>query len=162
MDSGVITAGAALFGSLMGAAASIVTSWMTQRTQFIRSLTETKLRERQSLYGEFITEAARLTVEGFSHSLEQPETFVKLYGLLGRIRLFAADSVLTAAEQCVYKITDLYARPNMTIDQIRTAFERDHFDPVREFSSVCRTELVEISGGMDVRHLITPKPVSAR
>jgi hypothetical protein len=147
MDAGAVTGFAALFGSLMGAAASITTTWITQRTQFARSQMELRLRERQSLYGQFIAEASRLTVEAFSHSLEQPETFVKLYGLLGRIRLFAAHSVLAAAEVCVREITEIFAKPNMTIDQIRTAFEREHFDPVREFSRVCRAELREISDG---------------
>jgi hypothetical protein len=147
MEPGAVTTFAALFGSLTGAAASIFTTWLTQRTQFARSQMESRLRERQSLYGEFIAEASRLTVEALSHSLEQPETFVKLYGLLGRIRLFAADSVLAAAEACVRRITDLYAKPNLTIDEIRAAFEREHFDPVKEFSRVCRAELVDISGG---------------
>jgi hypothetical protein len=82
-----------------------------------------------------------------SRTLEQPDTFVRVYGILSRIRLVAGDSVLAAAEACVHAITDLYARPNMTIDEIRSAFERDHFDPVKDFSSVCRAELLEISGG---------------
>jgi hypothetical protein len=147
MESSMVTTAAALAGSLMGAAASIVTTWITQRTESARSQTEAKLRERESLYGEFIVEASRLTMEALSHSLEKPDTFVKLYGILGRIRLVAAGPVLAAAEACVQEIVNIYAKPNMTIDQIRTAFEREHFDPVREFSSVCRAELLEISGG---------------
>jgi hypothetical protein len=142
-----VTAGAAALGSLMGASASILTTWMTQRTQSVRSQTETRLRERASLYGEFITEASRLTVEALSHSLEKPDTFVKLYGFLGRIRLVAANAVLAAAEACVHEIADLYAKPNMTIEQIRMAFEQEHLDPLKEFSSACRAELLEISGG---------------
>jgi hypothetical protein len=145
MDSSFVTAAAAALGSLMGASASILTTWMTQRTQSIRSQAEIKLRERQSLYGEFITEASRLTMEAMSHSLEKPDTFVPLYGVLGRIRLVAANPVLAAAETCVREIADLYAKPNLTIDQIRTAFEREHLDPVREFSSACRSELLTIS-----------------
>jgi hypothetical protein len=147
MESNMVTASAALLGSLVGTAASIATTWMTLRTQAVRSQVEIKLRDRQTLYGEFISESSRLTVEALCHSLEKPDTFVKLYGVLGRIRLMAPDSVLAAAEACVHEIADLYAKPNMTIDQIRTAFEREHFDPVREFSIVCRAEFLEISGG---------------
>jgi hypothetical protein len=147
MESSMVTTSAALLGSLMGAAASIATTWMTQRTEAVRSQVETKLRDRQTLYGEFISEASRLTVEALSQSLEKADTFVKLYGVLGRIRLIAPDSVLAAAEACVHEIADVYARPNMTIEQIRMAFERDHFDPVKEFSGVCRAELLEIAGG---------------
>ena len=147
MDSSLITAIAALLGSLVGAAASIGTTWITQRTQTLRAQVEEKLRSRESLYGEFITEASRLTVEALSHSLEQPETFVKLYGILGRIRLVAADPVLAAAEACCRQIVDLYSKPNMTVEQIRVAFERDRLDPMKDFSTACRTELLETTAG---------------
>ena len=147
MDSSLITAIAAALGSLLGAAASIGTTWITQRTQTARAQTEGKLRERESLYGEFITEASRLTMEAMSHSLEQPETFVKLYGILGRIRLVATDPVLAAAEACCGRIVDLYSKPNMTIEQIRVAIERERLDPVKDFSAVCRTELLDIAAG---------------
>ncbi len=147
METSFITAIAAASGSLVGAAASIGTTWITQRTQTVRAQMEGKLRDRESLYGEFITEASRLTVEALSHSLEQPERLVKLYGILGRIRLVAADPVLVAAEACCRQIVDLYSEPNMTIEQIRVAFERDRVDPIKDFSTACRKELFEITAG---------------
>jgi hypothetical protein len=147
MDSSLVTAMAAALGSLLGAAASIVTTWITQRTQTARAQMEQKHRDRESLYGEFITEASRLTVEALTHSLEQPETLVKLYGILGRIRLVAADPVLAAGEACCREIVELYSRPNMTIQQIRVAFERDRLDPIKDFSVACRTELLEVAAG---------------
>ncbi len=147
MDSTIITAIAAACGSLVGAAATIVTTWLTQRTQTVHAEREAKLREHQALYSEFITEASRLTIEAVSHSLEKLDTFVTLYGILGRIRLVADDPVLAAAEACCRQLVDLYAKPNMTVDQIRVAFERDQFDPIRDFSVACRKELLEIAGG---------------
>jgi hypothetical protein len=145
MDSTIIAAGAAVLGSVVGAAATVGTTWITQRTQTARSKIETKLRDRETLYGEFITEASRLTVDALTHQLEQPATLVKLYGILGRIRLMAPDPVLTSAEACTRQIVDPYAKPNMTIDQIRAAFEDGQIDPIKEFSSVCRAELLEIA-----------------
>ena len=147
MDSTIITAIAAACGSLVGAAATIVTTWITQRTQAVRAEREAMLRDRQALYGEFITEASRLTMDALSHSLEKPDTFVKLYGILGRIRLVAADPVLAAAEACCRQLVDLYAKPTMTVEQVRVAFERDRLDPIRDFSVACRTELLEIADG---------------
>jgi hypothetical protein len=146
MDTTLITAIAAACGSLVGAAATIVTTWMTQRTQAVRTEREKQLSSRETLYGEFITEASRLTVDALSHSLEKPETFVKLYGFLGRIRLVAADPVLAAAEACCREIIGLYARPNLTVEQIQAAFERDRLDPIRDFSVACRKELHAIAG----------------
>jgi hypothetical protein len=130
MDSTIITAVAAATGSLLGAAATISTTWITQRTQNTRARIEAKIHDRQFLYGEFIAEASRLTVEALTHSLEQPETMVKLYGIIGRIQLAAAGKVLAAAEACVRQILDLYAKPNLTVEQIRRAFEHDRFDPI--------------------------------
>src|SRR3954471_8878922 len=112
MDPSIITAGAAACGSLVGAAATIVTTWITQRTQRAHAQREGKLRSREALYGEFITEASRLAVKALSHSLERPDTFVKLYGITGRIRLVASDTVLGAAEACIRQIIDLYGKPN--------------------------------------------------
>ena len=147
MDSTIIVAIAAACGSLVGAAATIVTTWITQRTQTVHAEREAKLRVRETLYGEFITEASRLTIDAVGHSLESPDTFVKLYGILGRIRLVAADPVLAAAEACCSQLVQLYAEPNMTVEQIRVAVERDRFDPMRDFSVACRKELLEIAGG---------------
>ncbi len=146
MDSTYITAVAAACGSLVGAAATIVTTWITQRTQTVHTQREQTLRQNETLYGEFITEASRLAVEALSNSLERPDTFVKLYGILGRIRLVATDPVLEAAEACIQQIIDLYAKPNMTVEQIRVAFERDRLDPIKDFSVACRKELLEIAG----------------
>ena len=147
MDSTFIMAVAAACGSLVGGAATIITTWITQRTQRVHAEREEKLRNCNALYGEFITEASRLAVEAFSHSLERPDTFVTLYGISGRIRLVAADPILAAADACIRQIIDLYARPNMTVDQIRLAFERDRLDPIKDFSVACREELREIAGG---------------
>jgi hypothetical protein len=147
MESTIVTAIAAACGSLVGAAATIVTTWITQRTQTTHAEREQQLHHREALYGAFITEASRLTMDGLSHSLEKPETFVILYGILGRIRLVAAEPVLAAAEACCRQIIDLYAKPNMTVEQIRLAFERDRLDPIRDFSVACRKELLEIAGG---------------
>jgi hypothetical protein len=147
MDSTYITAVAAACGSLLGTAATALTTWITQRTQGVQAEREEKLRNREALYGEFITEASRLTVEALGHSLERPDTFVKLYGITGRIRLVATYPVLDAAEACINQIIDLFAKPNLTVEQIRLAFERDRLDPVRDFSAACRKEFVEIAGG---------------
>jgi hypothetical protein len=145
MDSTIITAAAAALGCLVGAVATICATWITQKTQSARARIEARLRDRETLYGEFITEASRVTVEALTHSLEQPETLVKLYGILGRIRLLAAEPVLASAEACCRHIVELYAEPNLTVDQIRAAIEHHPNDPIKEFSTACRAELREIA-----------------
>jgi hypothetical protein len=145
MDSTLITALAAALGSLVGAGASIATTLITQRTQARRESRAVTLRERETLYGEFITEASRLVVDALDHSLERPETFVKLYGVLGRIRLVCGEKILAEAEACCRRIIELYLKPNLTAEQVRAAFEANDFDPLKEFSSACRAELLKIA-----------------
>ena len=145
MNSTVVTAMAAALGSLVGAAASIVTTWITQRTQTIRAHSEWKLRERESLYKEFITEASRLTIDALVHCLERPDQLMALYGILSRIRLMSGEEVVREGEACCRRIMELYGRPNLTTDQIRAVAEGhdlDGMDPLKEFSAACRKELL--------------------
>ena len=145
MTATVVTAMAAALGSLVGAAASISTTWITQRTQTIRAHSEWKLRERESLYKEFITEASRLTVDAVAHSLEQPDQLMALYGILSRIRLISGEAVVREGEACCRRIMELYGRPNLTTDEIRAAAEShdlDGMDPLKDFSTACRNELL--------------------
>jgi hypothetical protein len=145
MDSAMITALAAAGGSLVGATASVITTWITQRTQTTRELTQARLREREKLYGEFITEASHRVVDALTHSLETPDKLVLLYGILGRIRLVSRAAVLAEAEKCVRRIVDLYAGPNMTIEQIHSSLAAEELDPLEAFSSACRAELLAIT-----------------
>src|SRR5258708_8608286 len=145
MDSAFVTAIAAGLGSMAGASATIVTTFLTQRTQTIRANAEWQLRVRESLYGEFITEASRLSVDALVHSLDRPEQLVALYGILSRIRLVAGADVLRNAEICCRRIGEAFPQPNKTSDQIRDAFDANEFDPLKEFSAVCRAELLAMS-----------------
>ena len=122
-DSTIVAATAAALGSLMGATASIGTTWITQRTQTIRADSEWKLRERASLYKDFIIEASRLAVDAVGHSLKQPDQLVALYGILSCIRLVSGEEVIRQGETCCRRLIELYGRPNLTTDQIRAAAE---------------------------------------
>jgi len=95
MNANVVTALAALLGSVAGASAAIATTWISQRSQTRRELAKSEMRKRETLYGEFITEAARLLSDAFDHTLDKPETLVKLYAILGRIRLVSSEAVGT-------------------------------------------------------------------
>jgi hypothetical protein len=143
-DTNMFIALAAGLGSLMGAGSSIATTWITQRTQSLRATKEWKLRERQVLYNEFITEASHLALDALTHSMEQPDQIMTLYGVLSRIRLVSSEDVVRHAEACCGRIIELYGRPNLTADQIRAVVadhKVDELDPLKEFSQACRNEL---------------------
>jgi hypothetical protein len=148
MEASIITALAVAGGSMIGAAASVSTTWLNQHKQTVRELTQARYREREALYAQFITEASRLAVDALTHSLDTLEKLVILYGIIGRIRLVASEEILAEAEACCGRIIELYAGPNKTVEQIAASFNPDKLDPIRQFSSVCRAELSTIVHGL--------------
>ena len=145
INAAFITATAAATGSLLGAAASIVTTWITQRTESARAHLEWELRERESLYKEFITEASRLSIDALTHSMERPDQIMTLYAILSRIRLVSGEDVVRHGEACCRRIVELYGRPNLTTDELRAAVVAnrvDGLDPLKAFSNACRVELL--------------------
>jgi len=115
------------------------------RSQAIRANVEWRLRERQRLYKEFITEASRLAVDARAHSLEATNQLAALYGVLNRIRLISGERVLSTAEDCCRRIVELYWSPNLTLEEFRAAYEAHQMDSLKEFSTACRLELLEMS-----------------
>jgi hypothetical protein len=145
MDSTVVTTIAAVMGSLVGASASIATTRISMRSQTIRANAEWRLRERQQLYKDFITEASRVAVDARTHSLDALNQLAALYGVLNRIRLISGDDVLGKAEECCRRIVELYWLPNMTLDEFRAEYEANQLDSLKEFSAACRSELMAMS-----------------
>ena len=145
IDTAFITASAAATGSLLGAAASIVTTWINQRTQSVRAHLEWKLREREALYKEFITEASRLAIDALTHPMECPDQIIALYGVLNRIRLMSGEEVVRQGEMCCRRIIEMYGQPHLTTDQLRAAVVAnrvDELDPLKAFSKACRNDLL--------------------
>jgi hypothetical protein len=145
MDANLITALAGVLGSVTGASAAIATTWISQRNQTVRERAKSETRKRETLYGDFITEASQRLANAFDHSLDSPETLVKLGAILGRIRLVSSDAVLTAAEECFDRIVELYAKPNRTLDELLTTLHSGEFEVLKHFSDACRVELRKYS-----------------
>ena len=58
------------------------------------------------------------------------------------VGLAEVDRAPLQAEDVCRRIVDLYRRPNLTADQFRAALEANEFDPLKEFSTACRSELL--------------------
>lgn len=111
MDNSLISAMAAVLGSLVGGSATIVTAWITQRTSTKRELISEELRKRETLYGEFISECSKLAIDALAHGIEKPEKLWSAYALLNRIRLSASAAVLAEAEAVLKRIAEQYFSP---------------------------------------------------
>ena len=140
MNSGMITALAALSGSLVGALGSAVGTWITQRHQDRRDLLGKQIVRREALYSDFIAESARLLVDAMEHNDLDLQKMIPVYALLSRIRLSSSEPVLQTAEQIIKAIANTYPQPNLTAEQIESQAMNGQ-DPLREFSNSCRAEL---------------------
>src|SRR5882724_6609083 len=140
MNSGMITALAAITGSLVGALGSAVGTWITHRHQDRRDLLGKQIVRREALYSDFIAESARLLVDAMEHNDHDLQKMIPVYALLSRIRLSSSAPVLQTAEQIIKAIVNTYPQPNQTPEQIQSRPANGQV-PLIEFSDRCRAEL---------------------
>jgi hypothetical protein len=144
MDSAIVSVMAGVLGSLVGGSAAVGTAWVTQRTVSQRELIQEEMRKRETLYGEFIAECAKLLVDAFTHTLDKPDTLLPLYALINRIRLSASPPVLAEAECLLRRITEQYFSRNLTLEEMRELTRSEGADPLKSFGEACRLELKSI------------------
>jgi hypothetical protein len=140
INSGIITALAAIAGSLVGALGSAVGTWITARHQDRRDLLGKQIARREALYSDFIGESARLLVDAMQNNVSDLQKLLPVFALLSRIRLSSTDPVLQTAEKVIKTIVNTYPQPNLTADQIESRAVSGQ-DPLRQFSDTCRIEL---------------------
>jgi hypothetical protein len=140
MDTNLIAMSGVL-GSLVGGSATVATAWITQKTLTRRELNVRDMRQREKLYGEFIGECAKLLIDAFTHTLDDPQKLLALYALTNRIRLTASQPVLAEAEHLLSHITDQYFSRNLTVHEMRELAHSTSADPLRAFGEACRAEL---------------------
>ena len=140
-------------GTVIGVAATVAIAWINQKTLNERELLREEIRTRETLYGEFISECARLLVDAFQHTLEKPEPLLPAYALLNRIRMCASPEVLAAAERLLGRITDQYFRSNLSAQELYQLARAANTDPLTEFGEACRAELSSIRAA-----LVTKRP----
>jgi len=135
-----ISALAAIFGSLVGALASSVSTWITQRHQDRRDILVKRVFQREQLYSDFISESARAMADALQHNFDDPNQLIPTYALMSRMRLSSSSAVLASAEKVVQNILDTYSEPNLTPEEMQSKTAK-HEQPLREFSNICRAEL---------------------
>ena len=147
-------------GTVVGVSATVAIAWINQKTLNRRELLREEIRSREALYGEFISECARLLVDAFQHSLERPETLLPAYALLNRVRLYASREVLAAGEKLLGRIADQYVASNISAQELFDLARSAQTDPLKEFGEACRAELKAIRESLAARpirfHLAVP------
>jgi len=140
MNSVMVTAFAAIGGSLVGALGSAVGTWINARHQDRRDLLGKQIARREALYSDFIGESARLLVDAMQNNAGDLQKMLPVYALASRIRLSSSEPVLQQAEQIIRTIVSTYPQTNLTAEEIEAQAVNGH-DPLRSFSDTCRIEL---------------------
>lgn len=148
VNTGAVTALAAVFGSLVGGLCSSIGTWITQKHQGHRDLLERKIVRIEALYSDFIAESGRLLVDAMEHNAGDPQKLVMLYALASRMRLSSSTRVLETAEEVIKTIISTYRQPNLTVEQIESRAVNSDGGPLRKFSNICRNELDSLRQGL--------------
>jgi hypothetical protein len=101
---------AALAGSAIGGLTSLVSAWLTQRHQDRAKLLLQEKGRRQSLYKQFINEAAKLYADALWHDKSDISALVSVYALIGQMRIVSSIAVVERAEAVVRVIVQTFSR----------------------------------------------------
>ena len=93
------------------------------------------------MYADFIKFATKVYVTATTKTLDDVDDPVALYALVSRIRLFASEPVIEAAEQFAARVTKRYGEAALSMEDLRNATLAPHVDPLHDFSSLCRQEM---------------------
>jgi hypothetical protein len=124
---------------------SFLTIYVNERNQSRRDFLNKQFAQRETLYSDFINEAARLFADSREHHFERIDTLVPIYALLNRIRLNGSEEVVRAAQKTIENIITSYDHPNLTIEELHN-LPSNGSDPLREFGEACRKELIRSIG----------------
>ena len=141
MNPAYISALSALAGAIIGGLASFGTSWITQRTQLRHAHREAEKAKLEALYNDFITEATRLLADSLTHQTEDVANQVRLYAMVGRMRLISDRPVIDAAVRVEDTIIEHYLGPNLSLQQVMDYAHGGGRDFLTEFSEACRKDL---------------------
>ena len=140
MDSGYITALAALGGAALGGLTSFATSWTTLSIQMKAQRSASSKSKRQKLYKAFIDDAAKIYGDALIHDKLETTGLIDLHALVSRMRIVSSAVVIETAVNVVKAITETYSLPNKSPEEIEAMISNGSVDILRTFSEACRDE----------------------
>ena len=138
MSASIISALAALAGSVIGGLTSVLASLLAQRTQArVQWIAQEKIR-RQELYKEFMEEASKCYIDALQHDKGDIPALVNVYTKIARMRVISSPKVIETAEQIGRKILDTYLESDRTFLELREMVHSKSIDVLGAFSEACR------------------------
>jgi hypothetical protein len=102
---------------------------------------ENSWHRRESLYNKFIAATAERYANALTQESDDPNALMKLYALVGKMRLIVPESVIAAAEAATINVQKAYEAPNRSLRQIHIFSAEGDVDPLLDFSKACREDL---------------------
>ncbi len=144
MNASIISALAALTGAAVGGLTSGMAAWLNHRSQVRTEWILHEKSRRQTLYRDFIEEAAKCYIDALQHDEADIPGLVGLYAKLSSMRAVSSKTVVQRADDVVRKILDSYLEPDKNFLQLRQMVIDGTIDLLRDFSHACRDEFDEM------------------
>lgn len=97
MDTNIVTALAALLGSLIGGFTSFATTWLSQRQSAKAQWLRDEVSKREALYNDFIDEAAQRLADAVENNINDRTQLVRYYAIYHRVRVVSSAEVVKSA-----------------------------------------------------------------
>jgi hypothetical protein len=140
VDVSIISALAALTGAAVGGLTSGMAAWLNHRSQVRVEWALHEKSRRQTLYRDFIEDAAKCYIDALQHDKADIPGLVSLYAKLSSMRAVSSKRVVQYADDVVRKILDAYLEPDKSFVELREMAIDGTIDLLRGFSEVCREE----------------------
>ena len=141
MDGAYISALSALGGATIGGLTSFATSWLTQRTQLLHAQRDAEKTKLEALYSDFIAEAARLFGDAQTRPGDDITAMIRLYTMVGRMRLISDRAVVDAAVRVEDEIVKAYLGPNRNFQEFMDYAHKGGMEFLSEFGELARKDL---------------------
>jgi hypothetical protein len=144
VDVSIISALAALTGAAVGGLTSGMAAWLNHRSQVRVEWALHEKSRRQTLYRDFIEDAAKCYIDALQHDKADIPNLVSLYAKLSAMRAVSSKKVVQRADDVVRKILDTYLEPDKSFVELREMAIDGTIDLLRGFSEVCRDEFEQM------------------
>jgi hypothetical protein len=144
MKASIISAFAALTGTIVGGLTSVAANWMSHRIQVRARWLQHDKNRRQMLYRDFIEEATKCYIDALQHGEADIPSLVGLYAKLSRMRVLSSTQVVRSADDIIRGILGTYLEPDKSFVELRDMANDGTIDFLHEFSLACREEFEEM------------------
>ena len=144
MDVSIISALAALTGAAVGGLTSGMAAWLNHRSQVRVEWALHEKSRRQTLYRDFIEDAAKCYIDALQHDKADIPGLVSLYAKLSAMRAVSSKKAVQQADDVVRKILDAYLEPDKSFVELREMAIDGTIDLLQGFSHACYDEFEEM------------------